>query len=158
VVHRGRTELAMDCALAGAEAQHGRPLNLVVRQHRMSVEEIADVFEKSAPSDAEFKHFAMSYEEDPAKAFDALSISVARRFSAGALTYEAADQIMNGVYGYAVKRAMKLNEVLPSLMLRVYEAFDAGEYVHRGDSREVDPVAKYTRPAIQELLREFGAV
>jgi len=33
VVHRGRTELAMDCALAGAEAQHGRPLNLVVRRH-----------------------------------------------------------------------------------------------------------------------------
>lgn len=27
----GRTVLAMDCALAGAEKHHGRPLNSVVR-------------------------------------------------------------------------------------------------------------------------------
>jgi hypothetical protein len=33
VVHRGRTVLAMDCALAGAEQHRGRPLNSIVRQH-----------------------------------------------------------------------------------------------------------------------------
>jgi len=27
VVHRGRTVLAIDCVLAGAEWHHGRPLN-----------------------------------------------------------------------------------------------------------------------------------
>jgi Domain of unknown function (DUF4160) len=31
VVHRGRTVLAMDCVLAGAETRRGRPLNSVVR-------------------------------------------------------------------------------------------------------------------------------
>lgn len=31
--HRGRTVLAMDCALAGAERQLGRPLNEIVRRH-----------------------------------------------------------------------------------------------------------------------------
>ena len=31
VVHRGRTVLAMNCALAGAEGQRGRPLNEIVR-------------------------------------------------------------------------------------------------------------------------------
>jgi hypothetical protein len=31
VVHRGRTVLAMDCALAGAESHRGRPVNSVVR-------------------------------------------------------------------------------------------------------------------------------
>ena len=30
-MHRGRTVLAMDCALAGAEVQRARPLNSVVR-------------------------------------------------------------------------------------------------------------------------------
>ena len=32
-MHRGRTVLAMDCALAGADWQHGRPLNSVVSLH-----------------------------------------------------------------------------------------------------------------------------
>jgi hypothetical protein len=33
VEHRGRTVLAMGCALAGAESRHGRPLNSVVSSH-----------------------------------------------------------------------------------------------------------------------------
>jgi hypothetical protein len=32
-MHRGRTVLAMDCVLAGAQWHRGRPLNSVVRQH-----------------------------------------------------------------------------------------------------------------------------
>ncbi len=35
-MYRGRTVLALDCALAGAQGQHGRPLNSVVRQHEMT--------------------------------------------------------------------------------------------------------------------------
>ena len=33
MVHRGRTVLAMDCVLAGAQKHRGRPLNSVVRRH-----------------------------------------------------------------------------------------------------------------------------
>jgi hypothetical protein len=33
VAHTGRTVLAMDCVLAGAELQHGRLLNSIVRHH-----------------------------------------------------------------------------------------------------------------------------
>jgi hypothetical protein len=33
VSHRGRTVLAMDCVLAGAEWHRGRPLNSIVRLH-----------------------------------------------------------------------------------------------------------------------------
>lgn len=33
MAHRGHTVLAMDCVLASAEVQHGRPLNEIVR-HR----------------------------------------------------------------------------------------------------------------------------
>ena len=33
-MHRGRTVLAMDCVLAGAEWQHGRPLNEIVSFHQ----------------------------------------------------------------------------------------------------------------------------
>ena len=31
-MHRGRTVLAMDCVLAGAETHRGRPLNSIVRR------------------------------------------------------------------------------------------------------------------------------
>jgi hypothetical protein len=40
----------------------------------------------------------------------------------------------------------------------VYLAFDAGEYYHPGDSREVDPVAEYTWPAIREIVGRDPAV
>lgn len=36
MIHRGRTVLAMDCALAGAEWRCGRSLNSVVSRHPMS--------------------------------------------------------------------------------------------------------------------------
>jgi len=41
VEHRSRTVLAMDCVLAGAEAQHGRPLNSVVRAHSPRMDNLA---------------------------------------------------------------------------------------------------------------------
>jgi hypothetical protein len=41
VTHRGRTVLARDCALAGAEMQRGRPLNTVVRRQLMDLRNIA---------------------------------------------------------------------------------------------------------------------
>ncbi len=37
-MHRGRTVLAMDFALAGAEAHRGRPLNSIVRPQHGSIE------------------------------------------------------------------------------------------------------------------------
>jgi hypothetical protein len=37
VKHRGRTVLAMDCALAGAETHRGRPLNAIVMRRRLSI-------------------------------------------------------------------------------------------------------------------------
>ncbi len=32
-MHRGRIVLAMDCVVVGAQSQHGRPLNSIVRLH-----------------------------------------------------------------------------------------------------------------------------
>jgi hypothetical protein len=43
------------------------------------------------------------------------------------------------------------------LFWEVYIAFDAGEFVHPGDDRSVDPVEKYTRPLIDETWRSSRA-
>ncbi|WP_233874701.1 hypothetical protein [Paraburkholderia adhaesiva] len=36
----------------------------------------------------------------------------------------------------------------------VFHAFDNGEFYHRDDSREVDPVEKYTRPMLRQALAD----
>jgi hypothetical protein len=34
----------------------------------------------------------------------------------------------------------------------VFLAFDAGEYVHRGDAAATDPQKKYTRPQLEQIV------
>lgn len=36
----------------------------------------------------------------------------------------------------------------------VFHAFDSGEFYHRGDPRDIDPVEKYTRPLLRQALAE----
>jgi hypothetical protein len=38
----------------------------------------------------------------------------------------------------------------------VFHAFDNGEFYHTENSREVDPVDKYTRPMLQKALADSG--
>jgi hypothetical protein len=41
---------------------------------------------------------------------------------------------------------------MPLLAREIYEAFDAGEYTHQNDRPNEDPVEKYTRPRIKDIL------
>jgi phosphoglycolate phosphatase-like HAD superfamily hydrolase len=70
-MHRRRTVLAMDCVLAGAESQRGRPLNSVVRLHM-----IGDVVSAIAldmdgvllrSNDAKFRAMLGLFQEYPTK-------------------------------------------------------------------------------------------
>ena len=42
MAQQGRTVLAMDCALAGAQTQRGRPLNKIVSPHAEQSDQILD--------------------------------------------------------------------------------------------------------------------
>ncbi|KFN41770.1 hypothetical protein N789_14765 [Arenimonas oryziterrae DSM 21050 = YC6267] len=85
---------------------------------------------------------------------DAFSRRVAHEYLAGRLTYASADQAMNCLDTFchhSTERGM------PEYSWDVYLAFDEGEYLHPGDPDEVDPVAKYTRPAVQEIVARDNA-
>ena len=47
------------------------------------------------------------------------------------------------------------NYVFSEVALECYEAFDSGEYYHDGDERSIDPVEKYTKPKIENLLKRI---
>jgi hypothetical protein len=119
----------------------------------MTASEIAVMFRDRFPTEAEFERFCAAEALTPGAAFDAIAVTVAHQFLDGRLTYADADEIMNMVWSYALKR-----DDIPELMYAVYQAFDSGEYSRSEDAAGVDPVERYTRPALTKLLSDQSAV
>jgi hypothetical protein len=129
-----------------------RPFNKIVRQH-VAIAEITAIFRERFPSDEEFQHFCETESLETRGALDAIALYVGRCFLDGSLSYEDGDAIMNLVWSFALKR-----DEIPDTMYAIYEAFDGGEYFRSSDAAEVDPVEKYTRPALQRVLGDKRAV
>jgi hypothetical protein len=81
---------------------------------------------------------------------------VARSYLAGELTFTQADQAANWLFAHSYVSENCPGE-MPIFARQIFEAFDNGEYYHDGDSRDVDPESKYTRPQVQQLLNELDA-
>lgn len=94
----------------------------------------------------------------PGALLDGLAVFVAVKYAAGTMSFEEADTIMNAAFGVsATEEFWAENErTIPPAMYEVYEAFDAGEYYHHDDSRDVDPELKYTKPLIEKFLAAYG--
>ena len=91
-----------------------------------------------------------------AEVCDAIARELVVGFADGRLPYIVCDDLLNVAHSWVTLDLFTEPPVLPGppeLFSRVYGAFDAGEYVHSGDAREVDPVEKYTRPLIEEIVR-----
>lgn len=82
------------------------------------------------------------------------SRNVAQNYSNGLYGYSFCDGAMNWLYGFLTDTCyLESNgNTISEFPLEVYLAFDAGEYHHSGDTESVDPVRKYTDPAIQKAL------
>jgi hypothetical protein len=92
-----------------------------------------------------------------AEACNALSLRVARPLVDGNLAFEAADLVMNWVWSYMVARLAQGigNDTVPEPAYSIYDAVDAGEYHHHGDDPDVDPVERYTIPALSQILADL---
>ncbi|WP_051303365.1 hypothetical protein [Psychromonas aquimarina] len=79
---------------------------------------------------------------------------VAQNYWDGLYDYSFCDGAMNWLYGFLTDPAyLESNDnTISEFPLEVYLAFDAGEYRHSGDEESVDPVRKYTDPAIDKVL------
>jgi hypothetical protein len=100
----------------------------------------------------ELRAIALATGGSVAAALDEMGRAVAQGFGAGELTYQLCDDLMNHLTGLHHDVATK--QPSDSVFWQVYLAFDAGEYLHNGDERSVDPVEKYTRPLINAILQE----
>lgn len=79
-----------------------------------------------------------------------VALAVARRFTSNSRDFEFCDEVMNGLIGAIVD--LSVDAQMPEPAFSIYQAFDAGEYCHRGDPREVCPWEKYTRPELEQIL------
>ncbi len=82
---------------------------------------------------------------DRPQLYDALANYIAKKFAAGHLTFEDADSVANFLWSES-------SFSLSGFAKEVFLAFDDGEYLSAGDPPDTDPVAKYTRPQIADLL------
>ena len=82
------------------------------------------------------------------------SRDVAQNYWNGLYDYSFCDGAMNWLYGFLTDPAyLESNDnTISEFPLEVYLAFDAGEYHHSGDDDSVNPVGKYTDPAIEKVL------
>jgi hypothetical protein len=83
-----------------------------------------------------------------------LAISVARLFITGARDVHYCDEVMNIVISDIVD--LSLHADMPQPAFSIYQAFDAGEYWHSGDDRNVFPWEKWTRPELDRILCEVN--
>lgn len=86
------------------------------------------------------------------------SILIARGFHVGKFDYRFCDQAMNHLWGFiTTPPVFGPDKDIPEPALSIYEAFDAGEFHHQGDSADIDPVEQYTRPMIAAIVDTLGA-
>lgn len=86
------------------------------------------------------------------------SMLVAKGFASREFSYEFCDDAMNFLWGFITTPPVFCpDRNIPEPAFSIYQAFDEGEYHHAGDAREVDPVDKYTRPMVNQILRESNA-
>ncbi len=84
--------------------------------------------------------------------YDSLALRLAHGFYRNELPYSFCDSVLNSIHGLITIA----DEIRPDLFWSIFLAFDAGEYFHEPSRRE-DPVAAYTRPLIEQIVRKHGA-
>ncbi|SDT32400.1 hypothetical protein SAMN05216598_5042 [Pseudomonas asplenii] len=87
----------------------------------------------------------------PKDVLNELAIAVAEGYLDETFTYGFCDSVMNGIINAVMDLGM--TDDMPQPAFSLYQAFDQGEWIRRGDSPDSDPSEKYTRPAVQEILR-----
>jgi hypothetical protein len=92
--------------------------------------------------------------EFPTELIERLSLETALKYSNGQIDYSDGDLIMNHLYSFWVTNDNYCkNSRFGDIAWECFEAFDAGEFYREDDDRNIDPAEKYTRPLIEELLK-----
>lgn len=95
----------------------------------------------------------------PVELVEKLSIETARRYWFEEMEYQDGDVIMNNLFSFwRLKNHYFENFGFGDISWKCYLAFDAGEYYRRDDDNSIDPAEKYTKPLIEELLKQIKLI
>jgi len=102
---------------------------------------------------AEIMAYCVSNKIEPEEFCNQFAMAIATGFHSGQYSYGFCDDAMNYLWGFMTNPPVfSSDKEMPEPAFSIYEAFDAGEYYHNGDLPDVDPVEKYTRPLIIDIL------
>lgn len=89
-----------------------------------------------------------------ADSLDKISIEIALQYSEGQLSFEEADMAVNGIWSFICSEEFldSNDRMIPEITKAVFEAFDQGEFWHKGDAENEDPEVKYTKPLVQQII------
>jgi hypothetical protein len=83
--------------------------------------------------------------------YDKMALHLAQGFNNNELPFEFCDAVVNDIHGIITFK----NEIRPVLFWEIFLAFDEGEYYHNNkEGRSQDPVVKYTRPQIAQIINK----
>jgi len=93
--------------------------------------------------------------EAESRLYDGLAAELARGYFEKRYSFEFCDAVMNQLYALMIdKQLQEPPPPWPKLFWRVYEAFDAGEFVNPTIPAH-DPIKTYTDPEIAQIVREL---
>ena len=118
--------------------------------NKMKIEDLAKKIIEDQESSEDYSACSKFMNYDLPRTFNELSIYLAKSFLNGSISYSDADFAMNGVWPAMLDYTMEKNISLVEPCYSIYCAFDEGEYDHKDGS---DPVEKYTKPALSEVLQ-----
>jgi hypothetical protein len=94
-----------------------------------------------------------------AQVCDAVAKDLAFRFTYRTLTFDFCDDLVNDVCAWITEDLSNNPTPLggyPNLFIRIFEAFEEGEFIHPGDSPDIDAAEKYARPLIAAVVRDLS--
>jgi hypothetical protein len=101
---------------------------------------------------ADVEQWMSSHNLTRAEVYDGIASELALGFHDGTLDFEFCDLVVNDLWGLGF--TVWGNEPIPKLFNQVFLAFDSGEFVPRGE-KGIDPIEKYTRPLIAEVVSKL---
>jgi hypothetical protein len=91
--------------------------------------------------------------ESPQDMSNRIALTVARRFDDNEMSFDDANAVIYELWRFMIAYVHpRPGEGLWQPTFELYEAFDRGEY-DQGES--VDPVERYTRPWVKEILQRY---
>ncbi|MCF6456742.1 hypothetical protein, partial [Pseudoalteromonas sp. MMG024] len=107
-----------------------------------------------------FEDFScLSEQGDLIALVNSFSLNIAKLYMKNEIKFELADGAMNYIFGFMTDDIFMnfSGNYIPSPAIDIYDAFDAGEYHHSGDSDDICPIEKYTKPHLIEVLETYGS-